>query len=399
MKWIWVLMISSIGMSELPPNDWYIPDHDTESKTVQIKKIRNFAKKVNKTTKSLDRAFRSFNRKLKNHKKSSWKPVAIATSFSLTSQGRFGILATTGTASAGLVWMHKSYNPGPKTDIPFSDNLQHQIPDYDLSCRENLKSEIQPAVEAAYKTGLIHAPKSTVEESLLEAGRQLLEATDGISVNNQTWSPRALQMSVHLTAGGRWSNIVSASTVISLNLAWRNRPRGNPFKKPTALTILLNNLSKEIDAAIRMSPQDLTPAAVRVAIGANINGDIGIGFGGTGIQFEVILGKDTKPKPQSLKTAQIRLASARHTNQFIQFKNGSSESSVIPRPKFQKGLRKALKISKFFVKRARSFQNSWKPRAIFIGFQIAMSGDLTLVTAGINSKLSLIYPIPERRKI
>ncbi|MFK7871591.1 MAG: hypothetical protein AB8C84_00255 [Oligoflexales bacterium] len=387
-----LLLFSQPLYADTAPLSWYSFDHADYQKT-SLKTNRSFAKKIHRTTRVLDHSLNNFQT---SYKKKTWKPVAIAAGFSLTSSGTFGIMATGGTATAGLVWLPRTQKITKNDPIPFTDGIS-QHDNYSIGSANHLNEDLEPAIQAVLQNKNIQISREEAHKAFTEVSSKMLELASQVP-EDVKWKPLMIQSSIYFSVGGRWSTILTASSVLQIGLTWRNGPRPTPFKKLSNFTYLIDNLSQQLERAAITTPFGEHPVAAIFGVSASGGGDIGVGYAQGGLNFSISLSRTTQPTKPNIASKKVNILTNKTPHHFQNLsKKTPSHSEVIPQ-RLVKGFKKSMKIGRFFIRRFRNHHGYWRPRVLFLGFQISGAGRIVLATAQADVKMTLIYLIPERKK-
>lgn len=363
-----LLLTANYATASTVPTNWYSLE-DTQSNT----QYENSNKSNSNLGEYVDQIFNFEEAVLgdleKNDKSlGGWKLSGQKTDFSISKKGVFGFSAMKAASAVELKWVRESANKSNTSEVTKDNTI---VVDSQMS-EEELINELEPAIALALSSGKIEDEsklRTNLINKVLES-RKFVKLVEKSSTGS--WTPVKLRIDLSFGVSGNVFSVAKLGTDFRIRLDFKMTPNKNnkstpSSKKEEKFIKLISNLSKDIDHAIKDSKIDSKFKVNKVSFGF-------------GISKKTIFG--------------LANSSAATAGQ-LYFKKSSNKSiekevdlvgdydlsgdqkffpSLTKRAKFRKGLKKSLKISNFFAKRAEKKNGNWKIGEIKVAFTVSYSG-------------------------
>jgi hypothetical protein len=324
--------------------------------------------------------------------KRKWFLQSIATQLTIEKKGTLGVLGMKGETSVALIWqrtpesikkLQEKYY-GTSSAVA-EKSLEDEIVSNDESVKitsETTKSEmekqIEPIVEAAFVAGKVKK-KGVLREKLLSKlteYQDLLKDLDH-APNFTPWWVYKFQFDLNITAEGAVHPLVSVGTEVRVRVEWyrisRNVSVDKSSKEPSENAKFLMAMASDFSAMDELAlgannQKRFALDTIKVGIGLQAKGKIVVAkvkgkvFGSIFFKREKISDKSLAPAinlPETFpvldEASEQNLNYARENNIRVDSIDKSGFSETIfnaSRDKFRKGLKKAVKMAKFWSKGA-----------------------------------------------
>ena len=350
-----------------------------------------------------------------------WRAEMFMTDLALSAGGLLGVLTTKGTATVRAYW-RKQYAKAPfvnpddqvedKGAIHFSEN----------STSTDIKKQIEDAIHIGVQAKkIVDTPILRTELFKAAEDFQALAFILDSTPTNTTWWVQRFRVDFSVDGSGHVNPKVTVGGEVRFRFEWHRIKRSigtknklysgtNKIMNQTELQKFVKNMSEDIDEAFPYIPEAGFQAhTMRMGIGVSAKGNIGVMKGSVGVVGQIYFTRDVKRPTKYPKThfndEPILIIERNPTPNHIMFAQSTgsnfelSETTdhikeaiyKVNRENFRKGLKKAAKISKFFIDRAAKQKGEgWKIFELRTAFDASVSGELDMaiiqgaVTAQIN---------------
>lgn len=355
-----------------------------------------------------------------------WRAEVFTTDLSLSVGGLLGVLMTKGTATVRAYW--RKQNPVAHKSSNFvspeeKENDDGTIKITDETTVTDMTHQIESVIKIAAKAKKVE-DTPLLRAELLNTAKDFQNLSYSLNQTNQNlpWWVQRFRVDFTVDASGHVNPTVTVGGEVRFRFEWhrikrksgRSLAASTPIKKTfvnqEALNTFVKNMSEDLDQAFTWMPEYAFQAhTVRMGLGISAKGDIGVVRGSAGVVGQIYFTRDVKrptknpPLPASLASNNGLLLIERDPSQ--QSLNFADHEKIkydintvdgtgsyfgdpikeavykINRENFRNGLKRAAKISKFFVKRASKQHGAgWKIYELRTSFDASISGELTMAT-------------------
>jgi hypothetical protein len=388
MKYLFLILFISVSRAASLPDDIYINNQSGfDIKTKSIEKISESLEKLNTTQ---DEVIDQINFK-ENKSLSDWKMTGFATTLGISSSGKLGIIGFKGSASTEVYWKRKP------TEQSFVAVTEDETPDLnaDIEVADTSRSGINDQVESAF--AIVKASGKV---------KNLDEAKKGLRKNIEEFANLVGTLKVDTTkkyyfAGIRYDLSVGASGTVAtsyniggtvlIRMVWRpikkiNQSLGkNLITEESPLQKMINDTAISLENLSENSALEkngLKLQSIRFGYGKSIAGKIGLISAKSSLMFSVIFAKNHKYKP-----SENNLVKEEYATSEIRF----DDNIAINWAKFGKGLNKAVRISRPFLRRSERSSKKWEISTMKLAFTVSGTRGIGLTTVGDIGQVQLIY--------
>lgn len=357
-----------------------------------------------------------------------WRAEIFMTDLSLSAGGLLGVLTTKGTATVRAYW-RKQY-PRQQEYVNPDDLLEAKgaIHFSQYSTPTDIKRQIAEAINIGVQAKkIIDTPLLRTELFKAAEDFQALAFTLDSTPSDKPWWVQRFRVDFTVDGSGHVNPAVVVGGEVRFRFEWHRIKKASSAKskiqpQPSAVNKILNqtelqkfvkNMSEDIEEAFPYAPDmDFQAHTMRMGIGISAKGTIGVVKGSAGVVGQIYFTRDVKrptknlPQPKFADSNEpviiiernppanhILFAEARGSHFELNETTDHIKEAVykVNRKNFRKGLKKAAKISKFFIDRAAKQKGpGWKIFELRTGFDASISGELDMaviqgaVTAQVN---------------
>jgi hypothetical protein len=322
-----------------------------------------------------------------------WRLAYFATDLSVSLSGWVGALVNKGTPTVTLYW--RKQGPKPASPGAFAaDSSGETARITSASTPVDLVRELEPAIRSALASGRIR-DESRFRENLLAAAGEFRDATSRLEgIGKGEWWVSRLRADLSVDASGKLGPVTTLGGEAKIRLEWHRLMR-NPSEapKPAAslrapstffgtarfgegLVDLASGLAEDLDATVdpRIEKRGFKAYSYRIGIGVSKKGDVGVAQATTTLFAHLYFSRDVA-KPVVRPSAAFAPPLRSPATVKLVADGGEDGVVLIDRGRFRKGLHKALRIGRFFAKRAeRAHAGKWKVYDLRTGFEISLAG-------------------------
>ena len=379
-----LLLFISLAQANTLPTDFYINKQsgfDVETKNIDdvSKSLKGFFSAGNEVLNKMNLE--------ENKSLSNWKLTGYATTLGVSTSGKFGIVAFKGTSFAEIYWRKKA----PAQSF-FENNRDLEG---DVILTDTSKDGIDEQVENAFAIVKASGKVSNLDEAkkgLRAKIEEFASLASGLQADpSKKYYFSGLRYDLVVGASGNVGTIYNVGGTVLLRMVWRpikkieQTPSTPVADKKSELQKLIDDtvLSLEsLDDRILAENKGLKLQTIRFGYGRSASGKLGLVTAKSSLVFSVLFGKNQKYKPPG-----NALFAQSYANNDIKGEDGVS----IQWDKFQKGLNKALKLSKPFLDRAEKKESKWEVSMLRMAFTVSGSRGVGLTTVGDLGQVQLIY--------
>ena len=435
---LWSLV--ALGSGDLPES-WYVHPEDqplgyqTKDTATLHSRIAQAQNLSTLLTRIYDTNQKTFER-LPDYPSSStqnlWHLGNFSTELSLTVGGQLGILGIKGISNTFVFWSRRGTTTysNLEADSPAARNVL-------ISGEQNkelILAEIEPIVRIAKSRGV--KPIKQLRKNLLQAALDFQTLALGIE-NSSThrWRVCGFRFDFMIGARGNLTPITVPASIggdLRFRFEWFQKPGQNVLARLQPRPKLAENLYQWIRKmrwALADFPAEALPGfnAKRMGFGIGITGglDVGLAKGSAEAIGFLIFEPNPNYNPQfALSTEETLKATENLSDQILVIESAQSSSltqhldyanqtgiryskfsgSLNANPRvgqvgyyanlkdFSKGLKKAAKIAKYFLKPSRRLaQRKWAVSNIVLAFSLNITGGIGLVTLGGDPTVIFAY--------
>ena len=365
---ICLFLIANYASASTVPTNWYSLE-DIESNTL----FENSNKRNSKLAEYVDQIF-DFEESVlgdletSNKNLGGWKLSGQKTDFSISKKGIFGFSAMKAASGVELKWVRESTNKNNKNVVTKDNTI---VVDSQMT-KEELIIELEPAIALALSSEKIENEsklRKNIITKVLESRRfvKLVEKSD---TNN--WTPVKLRVDLSFGVSGDVFSVVKLGADFRIRLDFKiakniNNKSSSNTEKEEKLIKLISNLSSDVDHVIEKSDFDSSFKVDKVAFAFGVSKKTIFGLVNSSASTAGVL-YFKKTSNKSLKEDMNLDGDYDLTGDQKLF------PSLTKRSKFRKGLKKSVKISSFFAKRAEKKNGNWKIGEIKVAFSVSYSG-------------------------
>ncbi len=324
--------------------------------------------------------------------KTPWKLAAVMTDLSISASGWLGFLVQKGTPSVTTVW-RKQYPAKHAPDAVFSETESAA----DLvvgpeTTSVDIERDLEPSVRALVSTGGVRN-ETNLRRNLLSAAADFQNVTTLLSTVNpkgQWWVSR-FRLDFAVDVSGNVTPAVTLGAEAKVRFEWhrlrakrptpaaqalaRNAFAGRPglAENLVAFADHLGNDLSEIADGSSVKAKGFRAYGYRVGLGITAKGNVGVAKAVGTLTGHLYFARDvSKPVVHPKPTEGGEMLLVTNENDF----------GKIDRRAFRKGLRKALRIGRFFARHADQARGKWKIHELRTGFDLSLGGKTGIVTVG-----------------
>jgi hypothetical protein len=323
-----------------------------------------------------------------------WRLVALAFDLGLSAEGKVGTLTLKGSPGVQVYWRKKESDVKKAAffEAPADDALNMELND------EMPMSEIERQVSVVAKTALSTAKiknQNLFQEELQSLVRGIHQQFGGLGVNQQgEWEVGSYRFDISAEASGKIHLFSSAGAALRIRLEWHKTKKAafinvaDPILRDRREQIanLLAALTADLSALTENEGADFAAKSMRIGLGLSAKGEIGVTKSSLGAIVHVgfkRVQKNAGFTQTSATLAQIPI---------IDSGAGFIDLSHIDREKYRKGLRRAAGLGKFFMRpTSPDSKKTWKLHTIKVQYDMSLSGDIGVVTAGALVSSEIAY--------
>lgn len=444
---IFFLQLSAHAEVPQLPEDWYVNPEDAETwaapgffptlpwtKKAKIEKMVKSIYEVNRRAVENASDKQSFATPL--NPIPNWIPwhlEAFTTELSVMSSGLIGVLTGKGTATAQAYWRKHGGISGTKPLIEEEFNSVPTLSVDNVDDPKMLQTEIEPMIKSALATGKIK-DETVFRRNIGLAATEFFNMVNGIQDSpGSRWWVSGMRIEFSVSASGKLTPavpVVSVGGDVRVRFDWRRLARkninrllktsnssfaflgfpGSRNKLQGKLQDLVNSLSEDLSMTFdeKFKTKGFKPYGFRLAIGFSSSGNVGIAKSSAAAVASIAFSTDTSDPAKSI----VKLAS--ETNPVLLIEKNPSErhlqfakNNLIPytleanktravysldRNNFRKGLRKAVKMSNFFVSAGnKAGSNKWRLHQMKTAFEFSLTGTVGLVKFSGSSSAEMAF--------
>ncbi len=362
-----------------------------------------------------------------------WRAEYFMTDLSLTGSGFIGALVLKGTSTVRAYWRKQGPKIGGASAVHTEEeNSEPIVIVNELSTSKEMVQQLEPAIQAAIRTGKIK-DTPVLRKNLLQTAREFQTIAVGIPSFNGSlpWWVSRFRLDFTVDAAGRVEPVGMVGGEVRFRFEWHRLKKVKSTSKRASLIL------SEKEKALRSSLKEFIVATaydlhevfenhsqfgfkahqMRMGIGISVKGNIGIVKGSAGVVGQIYFNRNVErphlypirkqilslkeeevpplliierhPAPEHLILAsnlglpmEVYSTKKRAIDSSDENQEGFEEAVYrLERKKFRKGLKKAAKIGAFFAKRAAEVKTkNWKIYELRTAFDASISGGLDLVT-------------------
>lgn len=353
-----------------------------------------------------------------------WHLEAFTTELSVVGSGLIGILTGKGTATAMAYWRRHGANvvSSPKSMI---DSETDSLPTANIETvydEKSLKKEIEPIIRSALGTGKIK-DEFSFRQNVELAAVDFFNLVNGLRVApGFKWWVSGARIEFSVSASGKLTAAAPLASVggdVRVRFDWKRLAQKNGkkvvrFRSARSeafgfaahqfsnklqgnLQDLVTNLAEDLSLSFEddFEMKGFKPYAFRVGLGFSASGDVGVAKSSASSVISLSFSQDVRDPAK----AAVRFVS--HSSPLLLIEEKPSESHLqfaannfipvtleanrahavysVDRENFRKGLRKAVKMSNFFIsagKKARS--EKWRLYQMKTGLEFSITGSVGL---------------------
>jgi hypothetical protein len=438
-----ILLTGCHSAERLVPEDWYrLPENGGSGGTLGVPSDRFGG--------SVEKLFEAYSTALEPLEGSSaasvpartpvdwvpWRLAGLSTDFALTVDGTFGALLAEGVASVTATWL-KDDDLGASSALASERGRKSNLVIRGTATPDQVARELEPTIRAALSTGRFR-DEGALRRNVLAAAsdfRAVAGQLSSLKALGSSFAPTAFRLEIGVNGDGQITPVLAVGAEINLRFDWMIQ-----YGDSGALAdeVPQSELGRNLETFVRAVAPDLDAAAaearkvesdgyafesVRIEIGPQANGTIGIASGGVNVMGGITFGSDradcydpdgdgdchqpphpklvsaesegsialidSNPKPEHLSYASSIGAP------FAALKGPLPQAGVvyqISHRKFREGIRKAVRMGQFFAHHAaKARHGKWRISEIESEFDLSLSGTVGLVTVGGTGELELEF--------
>ncbi|MCC7442968.1 MAG: hypothetical protein IT285_15150 [Bdellovibrionales bacterium] len=369
------------GAAELPRGWVLSPSGDERAAEPQAEPTDELTREIEgalgASARSMDAVgFASAGRVSANRASVPWHLEAFTTEIGVSASGKIGVLSVKATPAVQVYWRKKPQTTGRE---------EAELVD-EAAAPADIDASIDGAVALARGEGFQGdegALRARLREFASEAESGLRAAEAGLPGG---WWVSGFRLDLSVDASGV-VNVVTVGGDVRLRLEWKrleaSRRTGESMAAPRSawalgLAEVSRVLAEELARAEEESeiPTGLTATSLRVGVGMNAKGSVGVVKAGGTALAHLNFSRDPSRSgignaPVSGAVLSLLLNPAIHP-----------DAIQVPRERFRKGLAKAFRMSGYFAERAlRSESTRWGLWQVKTGLDLSVGGDIGVVAA------------------
>jgi hypothetical protein len=414
-----VLVLAFVGCQKAPtkntekppvPTNWVIGS-ENESETETVRAVTDGtegdddqlsdaeAPTLADTTQELFNTQASSLNALPTPAKAPWRLSAVMTDLTISASGWLGFLVQKGSPAVTTIWRKQYSGSPPAVSSPAALVADETIPAADLqvgpeSTPGDIERDLEPSVQALLATGTIKG-ETNLRRNLLAAAQDFQNTTillASVKPKGQWWVSR-FRLDFVVDVSGNVTPAVGIGAEARVRFEWhRLRPKASPAPTPKTLVAfsrtpglaenlvgfagnLADDLSEIADGSA-VSAKGFRAYTYRVGLGISAKGNVGVAKAAGTLTGHLYFSRDvTKPvvhpKPSEGGATMNLISDA-----------GPQNVIPIDRQAFRRGLRKALRIGRFFARHADKARGKWKIHELRTAFDLSFGGKTGVVTVG-----------------
>ncbi|MGZ3774777.1 MAG: hypothetical protein ACXVCY_13210 [Pseudobdellovibrionaceae bacterium] len=353
-----------------------------------------------------------------------WHLESFTTELSVVSSGLIGVLTGKGTATALAYWRRAA----EKTAAPknFAENENDSVPTLaaeNISDDSSLKKEMEPIIKSALATGKIK-DEGSFRRNMESAAVDFYNLVTGLEqTQDLKWFVSGFRVEFSVSASGTLTPAVPITSVggdVRVRFDWKRLAHKNQSAKfafsktqnklQLSLQDLVTNLAQDFGAAFDEDSQmkGFKPYLLRIGLGFTASGTVGVAKSSASAVAYLTLSQNVKDPASSVvrlvpsaaplllieqNPSQAHLDFA--ANNFIPVATDAKRAQAvysIDRGNFRKGLKKAIKMSHFFVAAgSKADSKKWKLYQMKTSFEFSITGTVGLVKYGGASSADMAF--------
>lgn len=322
-----------------------------------------------------------------------WKASGYVTSIGVTSSGKLGILGFKGSAMAEIYWRKKLAARSPFNEPLDLERTDAELSDLSESGIDESLEHLMAIVKGSKKVENPENVRADLKQKLTEFANLV---RDTQSDQSKPWYLAGIRLDLAVSSTGVLSPIYTAGLALSLRVVWV--PVRVKTATPLALTANKNSLSEiaedmtqvlaQIPDNQALEAKGLALSTIRFGLGVTAAGNIFFGKGDGSLVFSVLMNKNPKYiPPQKIATVEMKNSSLPVED--------NSEIKMMDWKLFKKGMEKALKLSKSFIRKnvdeKKEEKKKWEVYTIKTSYNMNLSKGVGLVTVGEVSQIQMTY--------
>lgn len=318
--------------------------------------------------------------------KTPWRLAAVMTELSVSASGWLGFLVQKGTPSVTTVWRRQQPVPVAGAASFDADEESEGTSLRPEMTRAEVENALEPAVRALLASGAIRG-EANLRHGLQIAAEDFQNSVALLSATTskgQWWISR-FRLDVAVDASGNVSPAVTLGAEAKVRFEWHRlqekkveAPAPSPrfaFTSGTGLgeslatfaTNLADDLSEIADDEAT-SVKGFRAYGYRVGLGITKKGNVGVAKASGALTGHLYFSRDVKkpvvrPKPLAAGDSILLVDDAKE-----------DRTRKVERRVFRKGLKKALRIGRFFARRASKNRGKWRIYELRTGFELSYGG-------------------------
>jgi len=330
-----------------------------------------------------------------------WGPYGYVTTLGVTTAGKLGLVGLKGLAAVEVYWRKKAASNNKAVE---ENNDYSQAGAYEGFLTGDQDAEVEAQVQSA----LVAVKGSGRVQNLdkAEAGiRTYLKSFSKMASEIQNsprnfghWYLDAMRIDLSVAASGNVTPVISVGGGVLVRIFWHGVRAKATTPAPVVTEVPNNHLARFIaDMALladslpvdkEIAKTGLGLKAIRIGVGVTAGGKIAIVGANGGLVFNIFLAHN--PKYHSANGKEMAAPAAgeilvSHEN------NGETQITPVNMTKMRKGLIRAMKLSRPFLKKASKPNLKFEPFMMWNIFALNASGGVGLVTLGGTAQLQLIF--------
>ncbi len=312
---------------------------------------------------------------------SRWYLQSFLTELAIEAEGEIGVLGTGGEAAVELVWIKKNQEKVLKTEEEVSTEPDLQIGT--SMTEEALKKEIAPIVDLAMSTGHIRKRAKFFKNLMNEALK--FQDTARELENSPVlgpWYVYKYQLELFVSVEGKIA-FIDGGNSLRLRMEWWRLQKNDSEKSivpylPVELSSnakLVAAMANDIQAADRtVFDNGFVFNCLKMGVGTTIEGDLFLAKGKAKAVGSLFFKRDEQVQPK-LTIASVLPEVSEYALQ------AKASVNQVPRFSFRRGIQKAMSITHFFAKNAKTKNpGQFELNVIEVEFEIFANGGVGVVT-------------------